>query len=260
MKIGIVGKGTVGSAVYDGMKSIGHDVSFYDPAYPESKIEDVLDTQVVFVSVPTDQSPDGRCDTTIVEGVVELLNDLGYLGLIAIKSTIEPGTCRRLQKKFPLMRLCSVPEFLRAKSALADFVYNHDLLVIGSDRDEDYEIIEEAHGNLPQRVARVNPTEAEVVKYFNNVHHAMSITFANIAFEVCDALDSDYEKVYNAITQRTCFNPAYLRSNRNVKAFGGHCLPKDTSAWNYLIKNLGLDFTLIQAVLDDNERFKGEDH
>lgn len=255
MKIGVLGKGTVGSAVYEGVRYIGHEASFYDPAYAESKFEDILDTEVVFIAVPTDRAADGSCDTSIVESVIKALSESGYKGLAAIKSTIEPGTCRKLQENWPNVRLCSVPEFLRARSALADFLYNHDMLVIGSDRSEDYAIIREVHGNLPERVAEVNPTEAELIKYFNNVHHAMSVTFANIMYEVAGALDANYDKIFDTITQRACFNPAYLRCNENIRGFGGHCLPKDTSAYDYLIKKLGMPYKLIETVLSDNQEF-----
>ena len=33
MKVGIIGKGTVGSAVYDGLEGQGHDMSFFDPKF-----------------------------------------------------------------------------------------------------------------------------------------------------------------------------------------------------------------------------------
>jgi len=39
---------------------------------------------------------------------------------------VIPGTCKRLQELHPNLRMASVPEFLRARTALADFVYNHD--------------------------------------------------------------------------------------------------------------------------------------
>lgn len=255
MKIGVLGKGVVGTAVYEGVRYLGHEASFFDPAYADSKFEDILDTDVVFIAVPTDQAADGSCDTSIVESVIKELSDNGYKGLAAIKSTIEPGTCRKLQAQWPNVKLCSVPEFLRARSALADFLYNHDMLVIGSDRPEDYAIIREVHGNLPERVAEVNPTEAELIKYFNNVHHAMSVTFANIMYEVSKALDSNYDRIFDTITQRACFNPAYLRCNENIRGFGGHCLPKDTSAYDYLIKKLGMPYKLIETVLSDNREF-----
>jgi UDPglucose 6-dehydrogenase len=254
MKIGIVGKGTVGSAVYEGLEYLGHQMSFFDPKHEGSKLEDVLNTDVVFISVPTDQDVNGDCDTTIVDRVVSELSEAQYKGLISIKSTVIPGTTDRLQKQYPGLRMSMVPEFLRAKSALADFVYNHDLLVVGCYNKEDADIIVDLHGSFPQHVARVTPVEAEVIKYFNNVHHAMSVTFANIAYDVCDKLGANYMNVYKAITRRECFNPAYLMANKNMRGYGGHCLPKDTSAWNNLIKNLGLPYNMIQSVIDDNKK------
>jgi len=254
MKIGLIGKGTVGTAVYRGLSELGHTMSFVDPAYPETNFVDILDTDCVFVCVPTEQAGNGDCDTSIVEKVMSDLTLANYQGLVAIKSSVIPGTADRLSAEFPELKICSVPEFLRAKTAYDDFVNHQDLLVIGSTREEDYAIIIETHGHYPQNIARVKPVEAEVIKYFNNVNHSVQIVFANIAFEICKSLGGDYQNVYNAIIKRDCFNPAYLDCNENLRGFGGHCLPKDTNAWNNLIKELGLEFTMIDAVLKDNEK------
>jgi UDPglucose 6-dehydrogenase len=256
MKIGLLGRGTVGKAVYEGLEYLGHEMSFFDPAYEGSTLADVLDTDCVFICVPTDQAANGDCDTSIVDHVVKELDDNGYTGLVSIKSTVIPGTTDRLQKQYPKLRMSMVPEFLRAKSALADFVYNHDLLVVGTYTREDADLLIEIHGSFPENIARVTPTEAEVIKYFNNVHHAMSVTFANITYDVCNKLGANYMNVYKAITKRDCINPAYLMANKNMRGYGGHCLPKDTSAWNNLIQNLELPYTLIQSVIDDNEKVK----
>jgi UDPglucose 6-dehydrogenase len=253
MRIGLIGKGTVGKAVYEGLNHLGHQMSFFDPAYEGSTLNDVLDTECVFLCVPTNQAPNGDCDTSIVESVVAELDAVGYKGLVGIKSTVVPGTSDKLAIQYPNLRICSVPEFLRAKTALADFMYNHDLLVIGSNREEDYIIVKAIHGNLPKNVACVKPAEAEVIKYFNNVNHSVQIIFSNIAYDVCKALGADYNNVYEAIIKRECFNPAYLMCNENLRGFGGHCLPKDTSAWANLVKNLGLEYSMIDAVQKDNE-------
>ena len=122
MKVGIIGKGTVGKAVYEGLNHLGHQMSFFDPAYEGSTLNDVLDTDCVFLSVPTNQAPNGDCDTSIIERVVGELNDAGYKGLVAIKSTVIPGTTDRMRDQYPNLRMANVPEFLRARTALADFV------------------------------------------------------------------------------------------------------------------------------------------
>lgn len=95
MKIGLLGRGTVGKAVYEGLEYLGHTMSFYDPAYSESKIEHVLDTEIVFICVPTNQAENGDCDTSIVESVVQELANLNYAGLVCIKSTVIPGAIIR---------------------------------------------------------------------------------------------------------------------------------------------------------------------
>jgi UDPglucose 6-dehydrogenase len=254
MKIGLLGRGTVGKAVYEGLEYLGHEMSFFDPAYEGSRIEDVLDTNCVFICVPTDQAANGDCDTTIVDRVVGELAAVGYKGLVSIKSTVIPGTTDRLQQQYPQLRLSMVPEFLRAKHALSDFVDNHDLLVVGCYNKEDADFVVELHGSFPAQVSRVTPTEAEVIKYFNNVHHAMSVTFANIAYDVCEKMGANYINVYKAITKRECFNSAYLMANKNMRGYGGHCLPKDTSAWNNLIKKLDLPYDMIQSIITDNEK------
>jgi UDPglucose 6-dehydrogenase len=258
MKIGIIGRGTVGSAVYEGLEYLGHTMSFFDPKHEGSRLEHVLDTDAVFISVPTNMADNGDCDTSIVDDVVDQLNSLNYTGLVSIKSTVIPGTTDRLQNQYPTLRMSMIPEFLRAKHALSDFVDNHDLLVVGTYTREDADLVVELHGSFPAAVARVTPTEAEVIKYFNNVHHAMSVTFANITHDVCEKLGANYINVYKAITKRECFNPAYLMANKNMRGYGGHCLPKDTSAWNNLIKNLGLPYSMIQSVIDDNEKVKSQ--
>ena len=122
MKIGIIGRGTVGNAVFEGLSHLGHEMSFFDPAHKTSKLNDVLQTDVVFISVPTNQTPNGDCDTSIVEKVIAELNEANYKGLASIKSTVIPGTCDKLIKLYPNLRICNTPEFLRAKTALADIM------------------------------------------------------------------------------------------------------------------------------------------
>jgi UDP-glucose 6-dehydrogenase len=117
MNVGVIGKGTVGKAVYEGLEYLGHNMCFFDPAYEGSSIMDVGDADCVFISVPTNQAANGDCDTSIVENVIKDLDGLNYRGLIAVKSTVVPGTSERLSAEYPRLKICSVPEFLRAKTA-----------------------------------------------------------------------------------------------------------------------------------------------
>ena len=70
MKIGIVGIGVVGSACRFGFELLGHKVTVHDIKL-DTKLGDILDTDAVFVCVPTPSSEDGSCDITIVSEIIK---------------------------------------------------------------------------------------------------------------------------------------------------------------------------------------------
>lgn len=258
MKIGIIGLGMVGNAVYQGLMSIGNDVSFYDPKYSESKFEDILDTECVFVCVPTNPRDDGTCDTSIVEKTIKKLDSNGYSGVIVIKSTVTPGTTDEIYNKFCSriegFRLAFVPEFLRERCALTDFLDNHDVCIIGCYKDEDYEVVKKAHGSIPKNFAKMSPLEAELSKYFNNVFNALRIVFANGFYEICQNLGADYQKIYDAMILRNNINPAYLRCSEKLRGPSGYCLSKDPLAFMHFVENLKLNPTptIFKAIVEDS--------
>jgi len=268
MKVGIIGLGCVGGAAKYGFEKLGHEVKVHDIAM-DTSLSDVLDTRIVYVCVPTPMAENGECDVSIVEQVVDDLVKADYSGTIAIKSTVVPGTTKRLFEKYSYLteiKICFVPEFLRERCATTDFVENHDLLVIGH---EDYEYsghydmgdyvfydVKECHGKLPKKVVRMSSTEAELVKYFNNVYNATLITFANSFYEICKGLGVDYTNVKDAVVNRKHINDIYLDCNDNFRGFGGMCLPKDMNALNSLAVRLGIDVKFFKNILEENAKYK----
>ena len=162
MEIGIIGLGIIGSACKFGFEKLGHKVSGHDIIL-NTKINDLLGCEVIYICVPTPSNEDGSCNTSIVEEVVLELNKLNYKGVVAIKSTVKPTTTLKLQNTTTL-EICFVPEFLRERSALVDFIENHDLLAIGTKNKEVFNLIKECHGHYPQNISQLDPTEAEILK------------------------------------------------------------------------------------------------
>ena len=255
MRVGVIGKGFVGTAVYEGLGQIDNDMSFHDPKFG-TKIEDIGDTEVVFVCVPTDMNEDGTCDTSIVEQVLTSLNNtVGYEGVIAIKSTVIPGTTESFQNQFPFLNIVCVPEFLRERSATTDFVLEHDVLIIGSYVTEHAHIISRAHGNIPKTMRIMAPIEAELAKYFNNVYNAARITFANGFYEVCNNLGADYQKIFDAMVQRSNISGHYLRASKTMRGFGGYCLPKDSAAFAAMVNDMELSPSIFSSIVEDNKLY-----
>ena len=255
MKIGIIGVGVVGSAVKYGLEKLGHEVVIHDTKYSTSII-DLKDTDVVFICVPTPSLKDGKCDVSIVKEVIFELNEIDYQGVISVKSTVEPGTTKKLQDNYPDRAISYVPEFLRERCAVTDFCENHDLCVIGTDNSFVFDLVKRLHGRYPKKTIQLSVTEAELVKYFNNVYAATLITFANSFYGVCESLGVDYTNVKNAIVYRDHIIDQYLDCNENFRGFGGVCLPKDTKALNTLSKELGVNSKLFQTILDENEKYE----
>ena len=254
MNIGIIGLGVVGRATYDGLGQLGHTLSHYDIADKATSIDSVKHTDIVFVCVPTPTDGNGNCDLKSVYQTVRLLNAKEYSGIIAIKSTVLPGTTQHLIDQYPDLKICFVPEFLRERSALSDFVGLHDVLIVGSEQEEISQAIIAAHQTIPDSVCVTGPTEAEIAKYFNNVFNALRVTFANDMFELCNALGADYQQVFNAVSHRKTIGRDYLRCSNSMRGFGGACLPKDTQALATMFSKLNLGhLELIAAILNDNQ-------
>lgn len=265
MKIGIIGCGVVGSACAFGFRKLGHEVKEHDIKFGTT-INDIIDTDIVYICVPTPMNEDGSCDTSIVESVIdELLQLTGpnlepkYKGYIAIKSTITPGTTEKIKEKYKFIdfgQIGFVPEFLRERCAITDFVELNKLLVIGSTNSYFQYAVRESHGDYPQNTICCTATEAELIKYCHNTFNALRVTFANEFRQICDQQGADYNKIKRAIVKSTGVPDQYLDSNDNLAGWSSICWNKDIPALYSLINTLGLDLPLLKSIMKSNDKLK----
>ncbi len=254
MKIGIVGLGVVGQASEYGFIKLNHTVIGHDIKL-NTKLSDVLETDVVFVCVPTPCNPDGSCNTSIVESVVKELSDLNYKGLIAIRSTVTPGTTKRLSEQHSTA-VCFVPEFLRERCAIVDFVENNNLLAVGTNEPKNHELIKQCFGDYPKNHAMLSCTEAELLKYYHNSFSALRVVFANEFFEICKKLDSNYTDIKNAMLHSCKLPDVYLDVNDSMRGYSSICWNKDMPALCQLAKELALDLPMMNMIEPANSKFK----
>jgi len=254
MEIGVVGLGIVGSACRAGFERCGYSVSVHDIKL-DTRIENLLHTEIVYVCVPTPSDDQGNCDTTIVENVVAQLRELDYEGVIAIKSTVVPGTTQKLINRYD-DRIVFVPEFLKERSAEYDFIFDQKLLLVGTNNVNYHYLVVRSHGDLPKSIQRIDPTEAELVKYYHNTFNAVRITFANIFYEICQQFDVDYDKVKAAFLVNNGMPDEYLDVKPELRGYGGACLPKDVKAMHLLCEQLGLPNRLFDHIDSENNLFE----
>jgi UDPglucose 6-dehydrogenase len=259
MKIGIIGLGMVGESVAFGMRRVGHHVVGYDinPKRTETTFDKVLDTDLIFVCVPT-PTTDGFCNASTVRQVLDDLDGARYRGLVVIKSTVPPGFTAGMHVSRRHLQLAFCPEFLRERARFTDFVDHQELCIAGVfpsvQAEVQVELIKQAHGTLPKNFVVMTPTEAELSKYFVNCFNAQRVVFANAFYDVCRRVGANYTTIKNAVTLRSGIGPDYLTCNEQTREFGGACLPKDTLAFSRFVRQLDVATKVFDMIVEENNR------
>lgn len=227
-------------------------------------IKTVLKTDLSLVCVGTPNQLNGNLDTSYVRRVCENigigLKQKKAWHVVVIRSTILPGTIKniviptleeysgkRVGKDFGV---CNNPEFLREGTAVYDF-FNPPKIVIGETDQESGDLLASLYENLDAPLLRTKIEVAEMVKYVDNVWHALKVGFGNEVGNICKSINVDSHEVMDIFCRDTKLNisPYYLKPGF---AFGGSCLPKDVRALTYKGKSLDLDLPILNAILPSN--------
>ena len=256
MKIGIIGMGVVGKTLHKAFKNLKHFCYGLDK-HNKGELKELILCEIIYICLPTNYSNQGL-NTNLVELYLKKLNNLKFNGIVAIKSTLNPGDTERFIKKFRFLKnnICFVPEFLRERYSYKDFTKNHDLLLIGSNNRKINKKIIKSHGNYPKEISIVNTKEAELIKIYSNAYNAARIVFANSFFELCDKINVNYSVILKSYLKRKMSTGKYLDCSKDLRGFGGKCLPKDLSALNYLVRQKSKKVHFFKNIIDQNNEFK----
>ena len=269
MKIGIVGQGYVGTAVKE-VFSKHYEVETYDLDKDKCSVdylEDIVElSNIIFVCVPTPMKKDGSCDTSIVESVVKDINDMvisrNVSGrIVAIKSTIPPGTTNRLNKECHNISVIFNPEFLTEANFIEDF-RNQSRIIIGGERPSTTKLRQVYSLLFPDAtIVKTGSKTAEMVKYMTNTFLATKVSFANEMKLICDELKIDYDKVveYSTYDERLGKSHWAVPGPDGKKGFGGSCFPKDINALISLSKDMRLYLHTLQGVWKTNLKIRPEE-
>ena len=221
-------------------------------------------TELSIVAVGTPSTDKGHLDLThifnVARNIGQALKDKKSFHVIAIRSTIMPGTCDKFagiveevsgKKRNVEFAMVDNPEFLREGTAVFDY-FNPPLTLIGSDHQESAEKVASLYRQLPAEVFITDLRVAEIMKYINNTFHALKISFGNEIGNICSELAIDSHKVMEIFCKDTQLNisPYYFKPGF---AYGGSCLPKDLKGLQTLAHDLYVDVPLIDSIHKTND-------
>ena len=262
-RIGIIGKGFVGSAVAHGFSAqTGYSAEIRifdkDPIRSENSLEKTVNqSDFIFLSVPTPASNTGQIDLSIVEEALSEIDKINKSdsNIVLLRSTVTPGTSLMLQKKFSNLRIVFNPEFLTERSALFDFI-NQSRVILGGDSKytkKVKDLYRHRFGDyLP--VIETNYETAELIKYMNNLFFATKVSFLNEMKLVADKTNVDWDKAMEGFVMDGRVGHSHLSvpGPDGKLGFGGSCFPKDIQAMINFGKSMGLDMHTISGAWKTN--------
>ncbi len=220
----------------------------------------VLDSEVIFLCLPTPMGEDGSADLKYVLGVADDIgkilkeNDVKEYKVIVNKSTVPVGTAQRVKDaiskhgKFDF-DIVSNPEFLREGFAVEDFM-KPDRIVIGAEDQKALDIMKALYEPFVRQgnpIIEMDTASAEVTKYAGNSYLAMRITYMNQLANFCESVGANIDLVRKGIGSDNRIGKRFLFAGIG---YGGSCFPKDVNA---LIKT-SLEYNSEMTILTEVNR------
>jgi len=273
----IIGSGVVGQATGKGFARKGHQISYVDinpqtiarlradglVAMTAAEVDwQAIDVIMLAVSTPSVD------DQIVLDYIEAAALDVGR-GLaqterfvpVVVRSTVPPTTTE--QRLTPILERASGkragvdfgvamnPEFLRQVTSEQDFARPW-VTVLGTSDRRTAEILDALYASFGALIVRCTPTEAEMIKYVNNIYNAVKISYFNEVHQICERLELDSNLVGAAVarTAESMWNPLY--GTRGGVPYGGACLPKDTVAFMQFVREQGMQHLMLEAAINVN--------
>ena len=223
-------------------------------------------SDMAIVCVGTPSMPEGSLDDSHIRVVIsqigESLRERQNNLLIVVRSTLTPGTMRNVV--IPLLENTSGravgdgyevvfhPEFMREGSSVYDYYHPPKIVVGERIKGGGKALLDlyDARFDCPRITCELDVSE--MVKYCDNIFHALKITFANEIGQYCHAIGIDSNAVMGIFCQDTKLNIStkYLKPGF---AFGGSCLPKDLRAFLSEAQKSYLRLPMLEHMLPSNQ-------
>lgn len=220
INIGVVGCGVIGGALIKWLKEHNSNCNILRVDPPKGFNDDLSKADIIFVSIHIPTEDDSSQDLTVLEKIIDNCPDVP----IFIRTTLKPGTCDYLSKKYS-KSVNFMPEFLTERTAFEDF--NNQPMIFTNN----VELLKEIF--IGKEYICMTSLEAEVTKYAHNVFGALKVTYFNGIFEYCQKLGINYENVHKGVLLSGYINKPHtiVPGPDGQLGYGGKCFPKDVNAF-----------------------------
>ena len=268
-KIGIIGRGFVGTAVEYGFSAqtgCDAEIRAYDknPTKSINTLDETVNkSDFIFLSVPTPSNPDGSMHLGMLESALEDIQKVNTRrdNIILIRSTIVPGTTAKLAKKYKKLNFVFNPEFLTERSAKFDFI-NQSRFILGGRKRNTARVAELFRWRFGDSVPCIetNWQTAEMIKYMNNCFFATKVSFMNEMKLISDKCGIDWDMAVEGFVRDGRVGHSHLAvpGPDGKMGFGGSCFPKDIQAMIQFASELGIHANTLTGVWNTNLEVRSE--
>lgn len=223
------------------------------------EINKAADAAAVFIAVGTPSLPDGGQDLGYIWAALKSLAPiLAPNALIITKSTVSPGTNRRLHEWLRehgyKQSVIHNPEFLREGSALEDSLHP-DRVAIGMSGTDGWakgilESIFQTYSDRTIPFIWTNWESAELIKYTSNALLASRVAFINEIARLSEIMGANISTIAQGVGADHRIGPYFLNPG---PGFGGSCFPKDLRALVKLGVDAGVPIPLLESISRSNQ-------
>lgn len=186
INVGLVGYGVIGEALGEWIKKNNPNCQLLISDPPKGHNQDLSNADIIFISIHIPTESDGSQNLTLLESIIKKLPQKP----IFIRTTVLPGTCDKLSKKFN-KSVNFLPEFLTERSATTDF---EEQAMVFTNNVELLSAI-----FVGKKYITMSSMEAELAKYAHNVFGTLKVTYFNGIYKLAKKLKCDYENVKQGV-------------------------------------------------------------